>query len=248
MDTLARDDFSFVLLGPQAHVGAGGEWYLRSAGSLTGQAGVLPSLETIAAINPAAVNGDPNTAASGNLTILVGNSTGRNVTVTSTTASALSSTSTLSNSASSTSNPTASSDSTEASWVKPVKIAGGVVGTFALLMFFGWLWSLRMRRHESYVKSNTLSRPDTSAFSESVGGGIAHQYSKIEMDEMKPIVRSPNANNPINGNAASSSYTPQFQQNGYTYQQQQQLQQGFVVHGQPPQSAVTYVPIQQQWK
>ncbi|KAJ3094296.1 hypothetical protein HK100_006199 [Physocladia obscura] len=251
MDKLARDDFSFVLLGPQMHVEAGGEWYLRSAGSLTGQAGVLPSLATIAAINPAAVNGDPNTAASGNLTILVGNSTGRNVTITSTTASALASTSTTSSSASSTTSSTTSSSSTGLPCLSLVHFINSVNLTLLTAQMppgssqSKLLESLRMRRNEAYVKPNTFPPPNTSTFSKGNGGsGIAHQYSKIEMDEMKPIVRNPSFDNPFKGSVAAAAYNPQFQQNNYMYQQQQQ--QSFVAYGHPPQSTVSYVPITQQ--
>ncbi|KAJ3233110.1 hypothetical protein HDU81_002518 [Chytriomyces hyalinus] len=126
-NTADTDGWQFKLIGPQGKVGAGDQWYFRSAGSINGVAGLLPDPKKIAAANEGAVSGKPSTAGNDKLE--------HDPVGTSTTTSGV--TPLASPSPSSTVGQTNSNSSAPA-WQKPVIIGGsilGVVFVFALVSF-----------------------------------------------------------------------------------------------------------------
>ncbi|KAJ3111574.1 hypothetical protein HK100_002642 [Physocladia obscura] len=249
--------FSFSLLGPQSHVGAGGEWYLRTANSIIDGVSLLPSLATIQQIAPGALDGNPNTAGS----------------YTGTSGTSSSGVPTLSNSTAA-----ISSTSSQPAWKRPVEIAGGIVGGIAVLALLSFCYSKYSRSKEEEFErkeqleaavnapSPTATAPTTPTPLNSIKKGsknnVYDQPSRPPPKQNEPSVLSYGSTQPPSVYSASTAvaayppqqpYAPQYApQQGYAYPPQQQqsyaqqaaypAQQGYV----PAYGQAAYVQQQQQ--
>ncbi|KAJ3113151.1 hypothetical protein HK100_002080 [Physocladia obscura] len=200
--------FSFSLLGPQSHVGTGGEWYLRTADSIIAGASLLPSGATIQQIAPGALDGNPNTAGS----------------YTGTSGTSSSGVPTLSNSTAA-----ISSSSSQPAWKKPVEIAGGIVGGIVVLAFLSFCYSKYSRsKEEELARKEEL---EAAASNNNVSSAY-DQLSRPPPKQQEPSVLTYDSAQPpsvYSGSTAVAAYpqqqpyAPQYvPQQGYAYPPQQQ--------------------------
>ncbi|KAJ3075536.1 hypothetical protein HDU98_007782 [Podochytrium sp. JEL0797] len=245
--------FQFQLLGPQGKVGAGQQWYLRSPGSINGQAGLLPSVQTITTNNPGAINGNPNTV--GQWTGSVGGiggpsppGAGGNLGI-----------------------PTQGGSSAPA-WQKPVMYGGGILGILLVLALGTFLYSKRTRaveaERERIDASNRVKPAPLSPSAEPLNEPVVDykdivggkSTSATELKPVNPSIYSSSASS-VAGSVQPSLYNvnnmygppapygpPQQVQQGYQYQPYQQgyatQQQGYA-SSQPVtyQSQQVYRPV-----
>ncbi|KAJ3196921.1 hypothetical protein HDU82_001612, partial [Entophlyctis luteolus] len=219
LSTDTSTGFQFVLLGPQYKVSAGGEWYLRSANSIIGgDTALIPSVATISATDPSAISGDASTA--GTYTGSAGSGTA------------------VSNSTNTVTS--ASGTSSQAAWLKPVEIGGGIVGAIALLAIGSFVYSKQTRAKEA-AEERQRKRAELAAAARTAQN---NSRAADPSGEDKKIPESPVWKYPPSGNAAATpvysnpaqfapaaayapQQTPYYSQQGsqQQYQQQPQKQQ-----------------------
>ncbi|KAJ3022043.1 UNVERIFIED_CONTAM: hypothetical protein HDU68_009344 [Siphonaria sp. JEL0065] len=120
--------WKFALIGPQAKVGAGEQWYLRAPNSINGVTNLNPDQATIKALSPPAINGNPNS---------VGQFTGSKPGTGST------------GSTGTTGGTTTNSGPAAPAWRLPVIVGGSILGFILVLALGSFIYSKRNRAKEA---------------------------------------------------------------------------------------------------